>query len=148
MAANKALERGVAVTMPVPSADNAGLGPVSGEPLMFGTGTAPGYGLAGVAQNSYTPPTGVPTGTVSVDFEGAYNLTVIAKSSLSPSTGKAINPGDKIYADGGTLDTTTGCLYGFTLDVNSSSGIYYGNSLDALTSGSSGVVRVRLKVTG
>lgn len=131
--------------MPVPSADNAGVGPISGEPLMFGQAGA--AGLAGVAQNSYTPPTGIPTGTVSVDFEGAYFLTVIAKSSISPSTGKAINPGDKIYADGGTLDTVTGCLYGFTLDANSN-GLYFGNALDALTSASTGTIRVRLKVTG
>lgn len=148
MALNKALERGMAITLPAPAAANAGVGPNSGDPLLFGTGTAPGFGLAGVAQNSYTPPTGVATGNISVDFEGVYFLTVTAKSALSPSTGKAINPGDKIYADGGTLDATTGCTYGFTLDANSSSGVYFGNALDALGSGLSGTIRVRLKVTG
>ena len=148
MAANRTLKRGAQITMPVPAADNGGVGPVSGEPLLFGTGTAPSYGLAGVAQNSLTPPTGISTGTVSVDFEGVYFLSVTAKSSLSPSTGKAIAPGDKIYADGGTYDSVTGCTYGFTLDANSSTGIYFGNSLDALSSAATGTVRVRLKVTG
>ena len=146
MAANKALERGAQITMPVPAADNGGVGPVSGEPLLFGSGAAPSYGLAGVAQNSLTPPTGISTGTVSVDFEGVYFLTVTAKSSLSPSTGKAIAPGDLVYADGGTYDSVTGCTYGFTLDANSSTGVKFGFALDALTSGATGTIRVRLKV--
>ena len=29
-------------------------------------------------------------------FNGSFSLTVVAKSSLSPSTGKAIKPGDPI----------------------------------------------------
>ena len=53
---NQANPRGEFLMFPVPVAANNGVGPISGDPLMFG---ANGH-LAGVAQNSYTPPTGVP----------------------------------------------------------------------------------------
>ena len=33
-------------------------------------------------------------------FDGAFSFTVVGASSLSPFTGKAINPGDPIYATG------------------------------------------------
>lgn len=149
MALNKALERGNAITMAAPAAANNGVGPLAGDPLLIGASTVSGViaGMAGVAQTSYTPPTRVPDGNISIDFEGAYYLSVTAKSSLSPSTGKAINPGDKVYADGGTLDTTTGITYGFTLDANSGAP-YFGNALDPLVSAATGTIRVRLKVTG
>jgi len=149
MALNKALERGNAITMAAPAAANGGIGPLAGDPLLVGSTVVGGLlgGMAGVAQTSYTPPTRVADGFISIDFEGAYFLTVTAKSSLSPSTGKAINPGDKVFVDGGTLDTVTGMTYGFTLDANTG-GAYFGNALDALASGATGVIRVRLKVTG
>lgn len=53
-------------------------------------------------------------------FDGAYAVSVTAKSSLSPSVGHAIKPGDPIYASGGTLDATTNVLTGFTLCADSS----------------------------
>jgi hypothetical protein len=146
--ANKANERGVQLTMPVPSAANGGLGPISGDPLMFGHVGCPLTGLAAVAESSYTPPTGVATGSIACSFEGVYFLTVKASSTICPSTGVAINPGDKVYFDGWSYDSTTGCLYGGILDANSTSGLYYGNSLDALASGVTATVRVRLKVAG
>lgn len=136
-ASNKALERSTLVTLAMPAAANAGVGPNANDPILVGV-------MAGVVTNSYTSPTGVVTGNCAIDFEGAYFLSVVAKSSLSPSTGKAINPGDPIYYDGGTLDATTNVKYGGTLDANSSTGVFFGNSLDKLTSGSTGTVRVRL----
>lgn len=135
-ASNKALERATSVTLAMPAAANAGVGPNANDPILVGV-------MAGVVQNSYTSPTGVVTGNCSIDFEGAYFLSVVAKSSLSPSTGKAINPGDPVYYDGGTKDNTTNVTYGGTIDANSG-GTFFGNSLDALTSGTTGVVRVRL----
>jgi predicted RecA/RadA family phage recombinase len=51
---------------------------------------------------------------------GTFSYSVTAKSSLSPSTGKAINPGDPLYYDGGTLDATTNVTTGGTIDANSS----------------------------
>lgn len=135
-ASNKALERATLVTLAMPAAANGGVGPNANDPILVGV-------MAGVVTNSYTSPTGVVTGNCAIDFEGAYFLSVVAKSSLSPSTGAAIAPGDALYYDGGTKDATTNVTYGGTIDKNTG-GTFFGNSLDALTSGSTGVVRVRL----
>src|SRR5271169_2224352 len=136
--------------MAVPVADNGGVGPISGEPLMFGKNTSDiTRVLTGVAQNSYTPPTGIPNPEgVGVQLIGVFFLTVVALNQLSPGTGVAIAPGDPVYADGGTYDATTGCTYGFTLDANEATGHYFGNALDAVASGQTAIIRVRLKVTG
>lgn len=158
MAVNQVNERGMRLTMPVPAAANAGVGPKSGDPLMFGNPANPFGGgvasrmLAGVAQTSYTPPLGMgipnPDG-ISVHFEGVYIFSVGAVSSQSPASNLAINPGDPIYADlNGTYDATTGCYYGFTLTADSANGHYFGNSLDAIAAGLTASVRVRLKVAG
>lgn len=58
-------------------------------------------------------------------FDGAYTFPVVAASSLSPFTGAAIKPGDKIYAVGGSRDATTNVLTGFTLCADSS-GLLFG----------------------
>ncbi len=52
-------------------------------------------------------------------FDGAYAVPVVAKSSLSPSVGADIKPGDPIYAVGGTRDADTNVLTGFTLCADS-----------------------------
>lgn len=57
-------------------------------------------------------------GGMTAFFNGTFALSVTAKSSLSPSVDKAINPGDPIYADGGSTDTPTNVTSGFTLDAN------------------------------
>ena len=139
-ASNENLVRAEDFTIAAPAAANAGKGPISGDPLVYG-------GLAGVAETSYTPPTGVTTGNISLKLIGAFLLSVTAKSGLSPSVNAAIAVGDKLYADGGTTDATTNCTYGFTIDKNSG-GVYFGNALDAVTSGSTATIRVRLKVAG
>ncbi len=147
MAANENLVRAETITMAVPIAANSGVGPISGDPLIFGRGTSPAFGLAGVAETSYTPPTGVATGNISVKFIGAFLLSVLAKSAVGGSS-VAIFPGDKLYAEGGTYDQTTGCYYGFTLTTNASTGCYFGNALDAIAGGQTATIRVRLKVSG
>jgi predicted RecA/RadA family phage recombinase len=86
----------------------------SGDPVLLGM-------LPAVAQDDYQTNLG---GTV-FETDGTFTLTVIGKSSESPSTGKAINPGDFIYAVG-TLDATTNVTTGLTLDANSSSGTKFG----------------------
>lgn len=88
---------------------------VGGDAVLIGK-------LPAVALSSYDANTG---GAVFC-FNGSFALSVTAKSSLSPSTGAAINPGDKIYADGGTLDAGTNVTTGFTLDANSSTGVLFG----------------------
>lgn len=141
MSVNQTNLRGVHLTLPVPIAANAGVGPISGDPLVFGRGTSPSFGLAGVAETSYTPPTGVATGSISVNFEGIYNLSVIANNGT-------ISPGDRVYAIGGTYDVTTGCLYGFTLSNTSTAGEYFGNVMTTILSGVTAIALVRLKVSG
>ena len=83
-------------------------------------------------------------------FGGTFALTVTAKSSLSPSTNLAINPGDKIYADGGTLDSASNMKYGFTLDANSG-GTFFGH-LDptgpGITAGQTVTANVMVGSTG
>lgn len=68
----------------------------------------------------------VANGTPTFLFGGSFSLSVTAKSALSPVTNKAINPGDKIYADGGTLDAASNMTTGFTLDANSG-GVFFGH---------------------
>jgi hypothetical protein len=147
MAVNQTNINGDYLTIAAPIAANAGVGPISGDPLVYGRGTSPSFGLACVAQTSYTPPTGTATGNISVDLNGVWNLSVVAKSSIGGSS-VAVAIGDKIYADGGTYDVTTGCLYGFTLNVNATGGAYFGNALDAIASGQTAIIRVRLKKAG
>ena len=143
---NNAINHAEFITMPVPAAVNAGVGPITGDPLMFGAASS--VGLAGVASNSYTPPTGTPnTNGIGVQFIGAFFLSVSANDGASPPSGVAVNPGDKIFASGGTLDATTGCYYGFVLNTGTG-GRYFGNALDAIPSGQTATIRVRLKVTG
>ncbi len=134
-------------TLSVPAAANSGDGPNSGDPLVFGRGTSPNFGLAGVAETSYTPPTGNPTGQISVSFEGVYFLPVVAKDDIGGSS-ITMEPGAAVYATGGTYDSVTGVLYGFTLTGNATTGVYYGNTLDAIIAGATTTVRVRLKKSG
>jgi Uncharacterized conserved protein (DUF2190) len=148
---NDNLNRGEFVTIAAPIAANSGVGPKSGDPLVIGTGDSPEFGLACVAQTSYTSPTpsAVPTGNISVRFIGVVLLSVKAKVDMHGGGNVAINPGDQVYADtDGTRDATTGVYYGFSLTANDESGIYFGNALDAIASGTTATVRVRLKVSG
>lgn len=151
MAANEVNNRGVSFTIAAPIAANAGVGPKSGDPLVIGTGTSPGYGIACVAETSYTQPSGlVPTGNIDVKTEGVFSLPILPKTAKVGGSNHTFAPGDRVYADNdGTYDATTGVYYGFTLDAASVSGIHFGNILDVVTGGSTVVyARVRLKNAG
>jgi hypothetical protein len=115
---------------------------LSGQPLMIGLTTS-GHAMSGVSLDTAA---NVANSLPTILFGGSFALSVTAKSSLSPSTGAVINPGDPIYADGGTLDTASNMTTGFTLDANSSAP-FYGN-LDptgpALLSGTTATVTVVL----
>lgn len=133
MAANKALERFSPQTWAVPAVAAI----KSGDPIMLG-------GVAGVANESDGDATRPSTGNVSVDTEGAFNLTVHAVTVLSPASNSAVKPGDLIYYDGGTTDSTTNVTYGGSLDKNSS-GKLFGVAVDGLATGTTGTIRVMLK---
>lgn len=151
MAQNEVNFRGTQLTVAAPAAANSGVGPNSGDPLIFGTGTSPTFGLACVAETSYTPPSGLtPSGNIAIKLEGVFSLPILPKTAKVGGSNHNFAPGDRVYADNdGTYDATTGCYYGFTLDGASVSGIYFGNILDTVTGGSSIVyARVRLKMDG
>jgi hypothetical protein len=145
MATNENLEQGNKLTMPAPIAANAGVGPISGDPLVYGRGTSPSFGMACVAETSYTLPSGlVPTGNISVKTVGVFLLPVVGKASVGgASLGFAI--GDLVCAAGGTYDAATGCLYGFVLNGDQTNGVKFGIVLDAVVGGTTTTVRVKLR---
>ena len=141
MAANKVRERLTGINLLMPSAAVI----ASGDLLIFGTGTKTLVGVANEAQNLSTkPPYDSNSGYLSLDCEGAFNFTVRALVSSSPSAGGAITPGTKIYADGGTYDPVTGITYGSTLSLDST-GTFVGLAEGSLTAGTTGTVAVSLK---
>ena len=144
MATNKNQERYSTFSIQMPS----GITINSNSLLLFGRNQGGrNHIMAGVVQESQSstnPPYDNNSGFLTVDFEGSYNLSVIAQSSKSPSVGAAIKPGDEIFADGGTYDPTTGITYNNTLDVDTN-GTFIGISLDALAAGATGTLRVILK---
>ena len=154
MAVNNIFNRGVEFTIAAPIAANSGVGPISGDPLIIGTGTSPSFGIACVAETSYTPPSGAATGNITVKTEGVYQLPVMPAQAPNGTTHQAIAPGDRLFAgNDGKYDATTGVYYGFTIcaagGVAAASGIYFGNSLDTLAGGGTAVkIRVRLKNDG
>ena len=87
---------------------------LAGDPVLIGT-------LPGVALNSYQASTG---GAVFL-LNGSFFLPVTGATQLSPAVNHALKPGDKVFADGGTLDATTNVTTGFTLDGNTG-GTFFG----------------------
>ncbi len=124
MAANKAFERAVSLSF------NAPAGITTGEPVLVGV-------IPGVAETS------VADGIATISMEGAYWLSVLASDGISPISGVALKQGDKVYADGGSTDSTTNITQGFTLDVDDSKPLF-GYVLDDVTSGATATVRVKL----
>ncbi len=68
---------------------------LSGDPVLIGT-------IPAVALDDYQASTG---GTTFL-CNGSFVLTVIAATVVSPMTGSAVKPGDKLYVTG-SLDSTT-----------------------------------------
>jgi hypothetical protein len=77
---------------------------VAGQPVLLGV-------IPAVALTSYSALTG---GAVFY-FNGSFFLTVVGESVVSPQTTHKINPGDKVYASGGSLDAPTNVTTGFTI---------------------------------
>lgn len=108
---------------------------VAGDPVLIGT-------IPGVALDTYSAATG---GTTFL-CNGTFNLLVTAATVLSPVTGSAANPGDKIYASG-TLDAATNITTGLTLS-KVTTGVLFGHidpTGPAVTSGATALANVALE---
>jgi hypothetical protein len=148
MATNKCLERFATLDLLMP----VNVAIASGAPLLFGVGgetnaVNPMAGVAAEAQtasNSTGPPYDNNSGYLTVDFEGAYNLTVLAETLASVSAGATINVGDPIYASGGTFDPVSRITYGFTLCADKT-GAFFGRALAPLAAGTTGIIPIMLK---
>lgn len=79
----------------------------AGDPVFIG-------GVPGVALDDYQD---ITEGTTFL-LNGSFDLEVVAATVLSPLSGKAIAPGDPVYAEGGSTDANN-VTYGFTLDAAS-----------------------------
>ena len=139
MAANKLFERLATLDLLMPTGVNIS----SGQPLMLGeSGALPGVAVA--AQNTSDPPYDQNVPYLGVDFEGAYNLTVVAETLGSASAGASFKTGDKVYASGGTYDPVSGITYGFTLCADPL-GVFFGRILQPLAAGTTAIVPVLLR---
>jgi predicted RecA/RadA family phage recombinase len=92
---------------------------LAGDPVLVGAEPA-------VALNDYQSITG---GTVFL-FDGSFFLSVLGATVISPLSGLAMKPGDKVFADGGTLDSVTNVKTGFTLDANTGGTLFGKIDLD------------------
>lgn len=81
---------------------------------------------------------------------GSFTLTVVARSTLSPAVNVALKPGQKVYADGGTLDSTTNVTTGFTIDGNTGATLfgYIDPNDPGLATGVTGTPTVQLAAVG
>jgi predicted RecA/RadA family phage recombinase len=131
---NEIFARGEQLTVASPS----GITIHSGDALLFGS--KPCVAVTG------NPPPGSRTtsGNITIKFVGVDVFSVVGQSSLSPAVNAAVAVGDKIYYDGGTKDATTGITYGGTLDVNSSTGVLFGEAMATVSSGATSSIPVRL----
>jgi predicted RecA/RadA family phage recombinase len=97
--------------------------------------------LPGVAVDDYNSRNGGTT----FRFTGEFLLTVIGATVVSPVTGSAVKPGDKIYATG-TLDATTNCTTGLTLSKASGGtlvGSYSGTGIASTVTDTSAPVKLK-----
>lgn len=141
MAINQAYEQFNRFVLQAPSGVAIG----SGDVLIFGRGTGTMVGVAETAQAaSGTPVYDDNSGFITMQVSGAVNVAVTATTQKSPSAGAAINRGDKIYADGGTFDLTSGITYGSSLDADTA-GTFYGIAMDPIAAGLTATIRVILR---
>jgi hypothetical protein len=138
---NKYLERFATLNLQIPANTTI----ASGAVVLLGRGTHVMGGVAATAQNPTTnPPYDSNDGYITVDFVGAFNLSVSASTQGSPSAGAQIRIGDAIYADGGTYDVLTGITYGSKLSADTT-GTFIGLALAPIAAGLTATIPVLLK---
>lgn len=121
----------------------------SGDVLLFGQGTHVMVGVAQTSQsanNATGPVYDDNSGFITVQVTGAVSVAVIGQTQKSPSAGAAINRGDPVFADGGTFDKTSGITFGNTLDADTN-GTFIGIAMDPVAAGATTTIRVILKNT-
>ncbi len=105
---------------------------LAGDPVLIGT-------IPGVALDNYQANTG---GTTFL-LNGSFVLTVIAATVVSPVTGSAAKPGDKVYATG-SLDSTTNITTSLVIS-KATGGTLFGHidpSYSTITSGTTDTAAV------
>lgn len=135
MATNQSIDGRWRINCPVPSAVTVGM------PVLVGT-------LSGVVLALQPIPAGAGSFTTATIDTGddCYELSVIAQSTQSPISGLALKMGDELFASG-TYDATTNVTYNLTIDKTRGN-VPFGNALDALASGLTATITVRLKSGG
>lgn len=91
------------------------------------------------------------TGRAVFCLRGVYSLTVVAASTQSPVSGLTCNPGDELFATGGSFDATTNITTGITID-KTRGGVPFGNYFGtaAITAGATdtaAAVRINQQVS-
>lgn len=107
---------------------------LSGDPVLVGA-------LPAIAMDSYNAANGGTT----FRFAGTHAFTVIGATVVSPLTGSAVKPGDKIYATG-TLDATTNITTGLTLSKATGGtlfGTYGGTGITSGTTDTAALVKLQ-----
>jgi predicted RecA/RadA family phage recombinase len=117
MARNKIFDRGVQLS----AVCSQPATPKSGDPVLVGQ--MPGVALTDERTD----------GTTSVDFEGVFDLVVEGKDAANANI--AVAAGDIVYYD--TANT-------IKLNKDGTNGVRFGYALEAITSGQSDTIRVRL----
>lgn len=117
MAGNKVFDRGVALSLVCTQPAT----PKSGDPVLVGQ-------IPGVATTDERA-----DGTTSVDCEGVFDLAVEGKDAANANT--AVAAGDIVYYD--TANTVK-------LNKDGTNGVRFGYALEAITSGATATIRVKL----
>jgi predicted RecA/RadA family phage recombinase len=110
----------------------------AGDPVLLGSEPA-------VALDDYSPLTG---GTTFL-MGGTFNLNVLGSTAASPVSGHVLKQGDKVYYEGGVLDSATNVTTGGTLDAASASPLFgYIDPGDLATVGSTLTVNIGVRLAG
>lgn len=117
MARNKIFDRGVQLSAVCTQPAT----PASGDPVLVGQ--MPGVALTDERAD----------GTTSVDFEGVFDLAVEGKDAANANTAVAV--GDILFYD--SVNTVK-------LNKDQTNGVRFGYALEAITSGATSTIRVRL----
>lgn len=128
MAKNRVYEHGTRFPMNVSALNGSGTGNLvlAGDPVAFGgTGASGGFGAVAITDENAS-------GIATIQTDGVYKLAVTGKNTADADTAVAV--GAVVY-----WDDSAG-----QLNLDGTNGIRFGYALDAVASGATTVVRVKL----